>query len=85
VQGKFTRSVSPQFYLMFTIYMVILVSIVEDTFRKVNVILQVILRFLVSVGMYVRNRPISPRNSLFFFEKLMISQLAKKFLISVEP
>jgi hypothetical protein len=58
--------------------------VVEDSFRKVNVILLVILRFLVSVGMYIRSRSRTPRNRVFF-EELMISQLAKKFLISVEP
>jgi hypothetical protein len=44
----------------------VVTAVVEDSFRKVNVILLVILRFLVTVGIHIRNRPITQRNKVFF-------------------
>jgi hypothetical protein len=46
--------------------------------------LLVILRFLVSIGIYTRNKPITQWNKVFT-EKPVISQLTKKSLMYMEP
>jgi hypothetical protein len=53
---------------MMRLLSLVVTVIVEDSFRNVNVILLAILRFLVIVGIYIRNMPITPRNKVFFLE-----------------